>query len=77
MKTRQKTISTTELKAGCLRILDELDPEGLVITKRGKPVAELRPIPSRLNARLIGCMKDRIRIRGDIFTTGIEWNAES
>jgi antitoxin (DNA-binding transcriptional repressor) of toxin-antitoxin stability system len=48
-----------------------------VITKRGKPVAELRPIPSRLNTRLIGCMKDRIRIRGDIFTTGIEWNAES
>lgn len=39
---KRKEISATEFKAGCLQILDELDSEGIVITKRGKPVAELR-----------------------------------
>ena len=56
--------------------MDNLEPEGIVITKHGKPVARL--IPERTNcASLIGSIKGKIRIKGDILSTGIEWDAES
>lgn len=77
VQTKRREISATEFKAKCLRVLDELDSEGVVITKHGKPIAELRPIPTRLNSELVGCMKGKIEIRGDIYTTGAPWNAES
>jgi prevent-host-death family protein len=41
-----KTIGATEFKAHCLRIFDEVDRtrESVTITKRGRPVAEVRPV---------------------------------
>jgi len=47
MKTKEKTISASEFKAKCLRILDHLGPQGVVITKRGQPVARVIPFPKR------------------------------
>jgi prevent-host-death family protein len=66
-----------EFKAKCLRILDELEPEGIVITKRGRPVAKVLPAAAVDNHKLIGSMKGKIQIKGDIFSTGVQWNAES
>ena len=66
-----------EFKAKCLRILDELQPEGIVITKRGRPVAKVLPATTVDNRKLIGSMKGKIQIKGDIFSTGVQWNAES
>jgi prevent-host-death family protein len=66
-----------EFKAKCLRILDELGPDGIVITKRGRPVAKVLPAIAVDNQKLIGSMKGKIQIRGDIFSTGVQWNAES
>lgn len=63
-------------KEQCLSVLDHLGPDGLIITKHGKPVAKLTPI-SEKNADLIGCLKGKIRIKGNIFGTGVKWNAES
>jgi hypothetical protein len=40
-------------------------------------VAKVLPALAVANERLIGLMKDRIEITGDIFTTGAEWDAES
>jgi prevent-host-death family protein len=77
VKPRAKTLSASEFKARCLKILDELQPEGLVVTKRGRPVAKVTPIRIAKNADLIGCMKGKVKIKGDIFSTGIKWNAES
>lgn len=57
-------------------MLDKVDPEGVVITKRGKPVAKLVPVPTD-NAELIGSLRGRIRIKGDIMSTGVKWDAES
>lgn len=71
-----RTIGAAEFKAHCLQILDELGPEGVVITKRGRPVAKLVP-PPRSNMALLGKYKDKIEIRGDLFSTGIRWDAES
>ena len=39
-----KEIGAAEFKAQCLALLDEVDPEGIIITKRGKPVAKLVPM---------------------------------
>jgi len=77
MARKQRTLSATEFKARCLRILDDLDPEGIVITKRGRPVARVVPASSGDNRKLIGSMKGKIEVRGDIMSTGVQWHAES
>ena len=47
-----------------------------VITKHGKPVARLTPF-SADSASLIGALAGKVRITGDILSTGAVWNAES
>lgn len=70
----QNTIGAARFKQQCLALLDRLTPEGLVITKRGRPVA--RVLPYRTDpADLIGALRNRIRVRGDIMTTGARWDA--
>jgi prevent-host-death family protein len=71
-----KTISASKFKEKCLAILDNVSNEGLIITKHGKPVAKLIPIEQE-TAPLIGQFKDKMKIEGDIFSTGIKWHAES
>ena len=69
-----KKISVSKFKAECLSILDNLDPEGLDITKHGEVVARVIPAQQQ-SASLIGSMKDKIKVKGDIMSTGIKWNA--
>jgi len=69
-----KTIGAAKFKEQCLALLDELDQEGVVITKRGKPVARLLPF-ERQHGDLIGSLRHKVEMRGDIFSTGIEWSA--
>jgi prevent-host-death family protein len=73
----QKTMPAAEFKAKCLKILDELEAEGILITKRGRPVARVIPAVEADNKKLIGSMKGKIEIHGDLFSTGTKWNAES
>ena len=70
-----KTIGAAKFKEQCLALLDELDPDGLVVTKHGKPVARVVPY-DREYAGLIGALKDEIEVCGDIFTTGVRWDAD-
>lgn len=58
-----KSIAASRFKEQCLAILDSVDPEGIVITKHGKPV--------------IGSLKGKIKIKGNILSTGLRWNAQS
>ena len=74
---KEKTIPATEFKAKCLGILDNLDPSGIIVTKHGRPIAKVLPISAHGNERLIGSMRGKIKIHGDLFTTGINWDAES
>ncbi len=67
-----KKINASKFKEQSLSILDNLEPEGIIITKHGTPVAKLIPIQEQ-SASLIGALKGKIRIKGDIFTTGTEW----
>lgn len=71
-----RQMNVSEFKQKCLALIDRLDKEGIVITKRGKPVAKVIPMRSGC-AHLIGSMKGRIEIKGDILSTGLRWNAES
>jgi prevent-host-death family protein len=71
-----KTVPAAKFKEQCLALLDRVDPEGIVITKRGKPVAMLVPVHTD-NAKLIGSFKGKIKIKGNIVTTGLKWHAES
>ena len=75
MKT--KTVSASEFKAKCLKMLERLDPQGIIITKRGQPVAKVIPFPGLSSEKLYGSMRGKIEIRGDIFSSGINWNAQS
>ena len=69
-------ISASKFKEQCLALLDSLDPEGIEITKHGKPVARLIPASADC-ADLIGSMKGKIRVHGNILSTGFSWDAES
>ena len=69
-----KTIGAAKFKEQCLALLDDLGDDGLVITKRGKPVARLLPYERR-HAELIGSLSHKVKVRGDIFGTGLEWEA--
>jgi prevent-host-death family protein len=69
-------IAAAKFKEHCLSILDHVAPEGLVITKHGRPVAKLIPIRAE-SADLIGSLKGKLRVKGDILSTGVSWRAQS
>ena len=71
-----KSVAAAKFKEQCLTLLDRVDPEGIVITKHGKPVAKLIPLRNDA-AELIGSLKGKIRIKGDISSTGLDWDAQS
>lgn len=70
-----KTIGASAFKAQCLSLLDSLTAEGLIITKRGKPVARVVPYPATPK-QMIGCLRDRIQVNGDILSTGVSWTTD-
>ncbi len=72
-----KSIPASKFKAQCLALLDNLDEEGIIVTKRGKPVAQVTPV--RPDPReLIGSIPDLIVDDNDpLFSTGLRWEAES
>jgi len=65
-----QTIQASKFKAKCLALMDQVARTGetILITKNGKPVAELRPHRGPRARSLIGLHKGRIRIRGDIIS---------
>ena len=69
-----KTIGAAKFKEQCLALLDDLGGDGLVITKHGKPVARLLPYERR-HAEPIGSLGHKVKVRGDVFSTGLEWEA--
>lgn len=71
-----QTINATKFKEQCLSLLDHLSAEGIVITKRGEPLAKLIPLESDC-ASLTGSMKRKLVVKGNVLSTGVRWNAES
>jgi prevent-host-death family protein len=71
-----KSVAAAKFKEQCLALLDSVGPEGIVITKHGKPIAKLIPLGTESKG-LIGSLAGKLCIRGDILSTGAEWDAES
>jgi len=63
-----KEVAISEFKAKCLSLIDEIQKtkQPLRITRRGKPVAELVPPTAKGERNLLGFMKGRMEILGDI-----------
>ena len=77
MKLKETVLTATEFKARCLELLDTLGPNGIVVTKRGRPVARVLPERDISFVRFIGSMKRKIVVKGDLMSTGVAWDAES
>jgi prevent-host-death family protein len=71
-----KSVPAAQFKEQCLALLDRVGPDGIIITKHGKPVAKLIPIHTD-SAKLIGSFKGKIKIKGNILSTAVKWDAES
>ena len=70
-----ETVSASKFKEQCLAFLDRVGPDGIIITKHGKPVAKL--VPARTESSdLIGALKGKLKVKGDILTTGVKWDAQ-
>ena len=69
------TINASKLKAQCFSLLDRVKEDGIIITKRGRPVAKLIQIPIS-SASLIGALKGKLKIKGNVFSTGERWHAQ-
>jgi prevent-host-death family protein len=66
-------------KAQCLKLMEQVEKtrQPVVITKHGRPVAQLAPVPPAAPA-LFGYMKDTLKIRGDVMAPIDEkWSALS
>lgn len=66
-------------KAECLRLMDQVEKtrEPIVITKHGRPVAQLVPVPAEPHS-LFGYMKGSVSVDGDIVSpVAVEWSALS
>ena len=72
-------IPAAVFKAECLKLMDEVARTGqpVVITKHGKPVAQLVPIPAQSRS-LFGYMKNTVQIKGDVIApVDEEWSVLS
>ena len=70
------TMGAGDFKAKCLQILDAVaaQREPLVITKRGKPVAKLVPMPPE--TELFGAMAGSVLLETDIVSpVNVDWAA--
>ncbi len=76
-----KTIAISEFKATCLALLENVRTSGepILVTKRGKPIAEVSP-PSRGagKRRRLGAMAGTGRVAGDLVAPALDptaWEA--
>ncbi len=63
-------------KEQCLALLDDPGPDGIVITKHGRPVARLVRYVVEPSAK-IGSLGGQLELSGDLMSTGARWDAES
>lgn len=76
----EKVVMASRFKQQCLRLLDQVAATRvrLLITKRGKPVALVIPVPQEgEGAPTMGTVKLLAKEDGAYFATGEEWEAEA
>ena len=68
-----KSINAATFDQPLQDLLDHIDTEDIIITKNGDPVAKVIKFNRKSTSHLIGSLKDKIEVRGDIFSTGIHY----
>lgn len=73
-------ISISKFKATCLAVLDRVQTTGepVQVTRRGRPIAEVRAPANTASDAWLGCMAGTATIVGDIvapITETAEWEA--
>lgn len=75
-----KIVSASEFKAKCLRLIDEMQADGvpITITKRGKVVAEVKPKAEGPRQSVIGMLRSPEYRFDDPFSPAWDqpWDAE-
>ena len=77
MDDASHSIGAGEFKARCLKLLDEVAQtrQPLIITKHGKPVAQLTPLPPKKDP--FGALKGSVVYEGDIISPlDVEWDVD-
>jgi len=74
-------VNATEFKAKCLALIDQVERTGepLMITKHGRPVAQVVPLRSVNKLRPFEALKDTVEIIGDVVSPVLSseiWDAE-
>lgn len=67
-----KRIAVDDAQNQLPTLIDELDDEGIVITRDGRIVATLTKYAGK-SADLIGYMKGEIKVRGDVIDVNDRW----
>ena len=72
-------LTVSHFKAKCLAIVEDIanKKERVVVTRYGKPTAEVIPFEGPQGVTLFGRSANSTRILGDLNTTGEVWNAAS
>jgi len=65
-----KTMGAGEFKAKCLGILDEVQAkrEPVVVTKNGRPVARMMPMPLNEQDPIFGFYRGNLEFPGDVIS---------
>jgi prevent-host-death family protein len=71
-------VAASQFKQHCLELIDDVERTGqsVVITKHGRPVARLCPLPVPRRS-LVGALKGKMRITGDIVSPILEWGSDT
>ena len=72
-----ETIPISKFKATCLRLLDNINKTGksIIVTRKGEPIALVTPPPPPPKPdHWLGCMKDQIKIIGNILNPAVDEN---
>jgi len=74
-----RTVPVSKFKDQCLRLIDEVDAEGITITRHGKPVARLVPVTAAGDTlwAYYGSLAGQLKYGEDDLSTGLAWDAES
>ena len=70
-----ETIAISKFKATCLAVIERVNRTGepVLITRRGVPMAELKPAKSKTKSlHWLGSMRGQIRILGDIVSPALD-----
>ena len=67
-----EAINVARLNACCLALLDQVERTGqpILVTRRGKPLAQVSPVAPVGKRRIMGCMEGTAKIAGDIESPG-------